>query len=166
MPPSPLGGWKLQEILVPLDPYSSFPPKNQARHVSSSEASGKMMSRGFTAPCYRYFWFTQQQKSQASKCFSKTIYLAGNSFFPAGFLLGITLLAPKSAPHTQGESLFHRSLGLHCLCHLQPRLSQLVLLPSWSLASAPPGGTTPPDLLIETPTFKVIFMDPHHIPQR
>lgn len=94
----------------------------------------KMMSRRFTAACYR-----QQQKSQASKCLSKTTHLAGNSFFPAGFPTGITLFTPKSASHTDmGKPL--KSLGLHCLCHLQPRLSQSAMLPLGPLFLLPQEG--------------------------
>lgn len=158
-------GWKLRNSLVPLHPYSSSPLKKQAQHVSSSEARGKMMSRGFIAPCYRYIWFIQQQKSQASKCLSKPPTWQGIAFFPAGFLLGITLLAPKSAPHTDKGKPLPQILGtplpLPSPAKPFPTGAAALLVPCF----CPPGGAIPADLLIGTPIFKVIFMDPH-IPQR
>lgn len=75
-------------------------------------ASGKIMSRGFAAPCYRYFGFMQQHKSQTSRCPSETTYLAGNSFFPRRISAGCYPAAPKSAPQQPRGSLLPKSLGL------------------------------------------------------
>lgn len=41
-----------------------------------------------------------------------------------------------------------------------------MLLPSWSLASAPMVWEDPTALLRATRIFKVVFMDPHYVPQQ
>lgn len=128
----------------PLISGADFSPLwKQVQHLSSSEDSAKMFRR-FTAACYRHFCFRLQQKSQASKYLSKTTHLAGNCFFPAGFLTSIILLAPKSAPHSDTGKP-PKSLGLHCLGHLQPRLFQSEMLPSLAPYFCSPGGESPAD---------------------